>query len=90
MVSPRLEIPAYDLAAALALERELGISHVLAQVLVRRGLGEPAQAQRFLNPADTHDPRAFAGIDDAIALIERRIHTGSRITVHGDYDVDGV
>src|SRR5947209_1464912 len=87
---PRLEIPDYDLSAALALRRQLGVSHVLAQILVRRGLSDPAAARAFLDPQDAHDPSAFAGIDLALALIERHIARGSRITVHGDYDVDGV
>ena len=33
---------------------------------------------------------AFAGIERAVATIERHIRAGTRITVHGDYDVDGV
>ena len=38
-----------------------------------------------------HDAGAFAGIDDAVALDPRATSRGgSRITVHGDYDVDGV
>jgi single-stranded-DNA-specific exonuclease len=89
-VAPRLEIPAYDLTAALALRRELGISHVLAQVLVRRGILEPVAARAFLEPREAHEPSAFAGIDRALAVIERHIAQGSRIVVHGDYDVDGV
>ena len=89
-VAPRLEIPAYDLTAALALRRELGISHVLAQVLVRRGIVEPVAARAFLEPRDAHEPSAFAGINRALAVIERHIAQGSRIIVHGDYDVDGV
>ena len=44
-LTPRLEIPPYELSAALRLERELGISHVLAQVLVRRGLTDPREAR---------------------------------------------
>ena len=89
-VAPRLEIPAYDLTAALALRRELGISHVMAQVLVRRGIVEPLAARSFLEPREAHEPSAFAGIDRALAVIERHIAQGSRIVVHGDYDVDGV
>ena len=90
-VAPRLELPAYDLAAALALERELGVSHTLAQVLVRRGLDRARGSSReFLDPGEAYEPAAFAGIDEAVALIERHIQRGSRITVHGDYDVDGV
>ena len=42
----RFELPGYDLAQALALERELGIGHVLAQVLVRRGLGRAGRGAR--------------------------------------------
>jgi single-stranded-DNA-specific exonuclease len=87
---PRLEIPGYDLAAALALERELGVSHVLGQVLVRRGLSDPRRAREFLDPRESYEPSAFAGIEDVVDLVDRHIRAGSRITVHGDYDVDGV
>jgi single-stranded-DNA-specific exonuclease len=86
----RLEIPAYDLDAALALERELGVSHVISQLLVRRGFADPAVAREFLAADEAHPPQAFAGIDRAVELIRRHIAAGSRITVHGDYDVDGV
>jgi single-stranded-DNA-specific exonuclease len=86
----RLELPAYDLAAASSLERELGISHVLAQVLVRRGLADGARAREFLEARERHPPSALSGIDRAVARIECAIADGRRITVHGDYDVDGV
>jgi single-stranded-DNA-specific exonuclease len=87
---PRLELSAYDLRAALTLERELDIGHVLAQVLVRRGLGDPAAARAFLEAGERHPPSAFAGISGAVELIRRHVAAGQRITVHGDYDVDGV
>jgi len=85
-----LEVPGYDLAAALALERELGISHVLSQILVRRGLCDAGAAREFLEAKEEHPPAAFRGIDLITAVIERHVQAGSRITVHGDYDVDGV
>ena len=88
--TPRLEIPSYDLAVALKLERELGISHALSQVLVRRGLTDPEAARRFIDPREAHAPSAFAGIDRSVELIRRHVQGGSRIVVHGDYDVDGV
>jgi single-stranded-DNA-specific exonuclease len=86
----RLATPTYDFAAARTLERELGVSHVLAQILVRRGLGDAAAASAFLDPRVEHDPLAFAGIEGALELIGRHVRAGTRITVHGDYDVDGV
>jgi single-stranded-DNA-specific exonuclease len=87
---PRLEIPSYDLAAALTLRRELGVSHAFAQVLVRRGLADPQAARDFLRAGETHDPAELAGIEVAVDSIRRRIESGGRIVVHGDYDVDGV
>jgi single-stranded-DNA-specific exonuclease len=88
--APRLEIPDYDLAAALSLERELDVTHAFAQVLVRRGLGDPRAAREFLDARESHDPSAFEGIDRAVDAIRRQIAGGGRIVVHGDYDVDGV
>ena len=87
---PRLEIPSYDLNAALALERELGISHVLAQILVRRELADPRSAADFLEAREEHPPSSFEGIERALDSIRCHIRLASRITVHGDYDVDGV
>src|SRR5581483_4519466 len=86
----RLHVPPYDYAAALALERELACSHVMAQVLVRRGHDTPAAAREWLAAAERHDPSEFDGIEQAVALIRGHIDAHTRITVHGDYDVDGV
>ena len=88
--SVRFELPDYDLAAALELERELGIGHVLAQVLVRRGLADATRARAFLAAGERHDPLRLSGIERAIEAITDEIRRGGRITVHGDYDVDGV
>jgi single-stranded-DNA-specific exonuclease len=59
-------------------------------VLVRRGLGAPAAARAWLEAADEHPPAALAGMAAAVELILDHLARGSRITVHGDYDVDGV
>jgi len=86
----RLEIPDCPPAELERLQRELGVSQALAQVLVRRGLGEPARARAFLGGEQEHPPEAFSGIGEAVALILRHVDAGQRITIHGDYDVDGV
>src|SRR5215203_7105615 len=86
----RLRLEPYEFAAARRLAGELGISDVLAQVLVRRGLGEPAAARAFLEAADEHPLDAFGGLGDAAERILGHVRRRSRITVHGDYDVDGV
>jgi single-stranded-DNA-specific exonuclease len=87
---PRLELAPYDLEAALQLERELGIGHVLAQILVRRGFSDPFAAQAFLEPTDAHSPFEFEGIEAVLETIGSHLAARSRIVVHGDYDVDGI
>src|SRR3954451_17464469 len=76
--------------AVARLEAELGVSHVVAQVLVRRGFADPADARAWLAAGESHPASAFCGIDAAVALVREHVERGSRITVHGDYDVDGV
>jgi len=66
------------------------VSGALAQVLVRRGLAEPARARAFLAAEEEHAPEGFRGIGDAVELILAHVAGGERITIHGDYDVDGV
>ncbi len=86
----RLRIAPYDYAAAERLCAVLDVSHVTAQVLVRRGFGDPAQARAFLAAEARHPLDAFGGLRDGAARILEHVGRGSRITVHGDYDVDGV
>src|ERR1700677_1750818 len=86
----RIDLPPYDLGAALALERELGVSHVLSQILVRRGYADSAAVRELLSPSERHDASLFEGIDATVELILGHVRSGSRIVVHGDYDVDGV
>ena len=80
----------YEVAGALRLERALGVSPTVAAVLARRGLGDPEEAQRFLDAEERHDPMSLPGLSEACGVILGHLERGSRIAVHGDYDVDGV
>ncbi len=88
--SRRIVLGACPTTAVARLEEELGIGPVTAQVLVRRGHDDPAAARAWLAADESHPPTAFAGMDAAVALVRRHLAAGSRITIHGDYDVDGV
>jgi single-stranded-DNA-specific exonuclease len=87
---PRFEIPECAPSAVERLQRELGVSGPIAQVLVRRGMADPVHARAFIAADEEHSYTAFTGIDAAIATLARHIRAGTRITIHGDYDVDGV
>src|SRR5260370_11779863 len=86
----RLEIPECPAQDVALLERELRVSAALAPVLVRRGLRDPHDARRLLDASELHPPGAFAGMSAAVQLVMAHVVARSRITVHGDYDVDGV
>jgi single-stranded-DNA-specific exonuclease len=86
----RFEIPACPTEDVERLRHELGVSYPLAQVLVRRGYADPQRARAFLAGTEEHSPQEFRGIDAAVEAILRHVAAGSRITVHGDYDVDGI
>jgi single-stranded-DNA-specific exonuclease len=85
-----LEVVPYDYAAAERLSADLGVSHVIAQVLVRRGFADLAAARELLAADVRHPLDAFGGLRDGAERILDHVRRGSRITVHGDYDVDGV
>src|SRR3989339_348980 len=68
-------------------------SPVLAQLLWNRQLRTKAEVQDFLAPSwetHTHDATQFRHMTGAIERIFRAFRENEQITVHGDYDADGV
>ena len=90
MTSP-WTIAALDVRRARALAVALGVSEIVASVLLRRGHDDPDAARRFLeaeNPG--HDPTLLGDMQVAVRRIRDAVSQGTRICVHGDYDVDGI
>jgi single-stranded-DNA-specific exonuclease len=74
-----------------ALQRELDVGELTASVLVRRGYGDPERARAFLDGEQPpHDPFLLGDMREACERIRAAIDAGTRICVHGDYDVDGI
>ena len=84
------DLAPYSYAEAHALSAELGVSEPVAVTLVRRGYRSPEAARAFLEASETHHPFLFEGMREAVELLLEACREGERITVHGDYDVDGV
>ncbi|HPR83931.1 MAG TPA: single-stranded-DNA-specific exonuclease RecJ, partial [Pontiellaceae bacterium] len=73
--------------------RKLGnMPRPLTALLVQRGCKTAAEAELFMNPAlsTLRDPFELPDMDKAAARIRRALGAGEKITVFGDYDVDGV
>jgi single-stranded-DNA-specific exonuclease len=70
----------------------LGLHPVIARLLCMRGLADPIDAQRFLNPSldQLHDPFRLADMTRAVTRLEQALAARERIAIHGDYDVDGI
>jgi single-stranded-DNA-specific exonuclease len=73
------------------LAKKLGISPVLCQLLIQRGIYSLEDARRFFRPnlKDLHDPFLLPDMDKAIKRIEKALGQKQRILIYGDYDVDG-
>lgn len=92
MNEPRWDLPApTSRLTAVATERTFALGHPLvAQVLLHRGLVGPDLAE-FLRPDLSHleDPNGLRHMDAALKVLDEAVRSGRKITVYGDYDVDG-
>jgi single-stranded-DNA-specific exonuclease len=79
-----------QLAARLA--AELGVSPLLAQCLLNRGLDEPARAAAFLAPRLKllAPPARLPNLPAAVQRLWRARQGAEPVVILGDYDVDGV
>ena len=70
----------------------LGVSRVVAKLLVNRGITDTAQAASFINPSldSLHDPYLLPDMDIAVKRIEQAISCREPFVIYGDYDVDGI
>ncbi len=85
-VFPEIASPDEELLAACA------GSVTLANVLIRRGMVTAAHVRQFLNESEyvPTAPEELPGVTKAVERICAAIEKGERITVYGDYDVDGI
>ncbi len=81
-----------DAQAALELRDGLELLPPIASLLVKMGYRDPESAERFLFPKISHvtDPFLIPNLETAAARLVKAIDARERISVVGDYDVDGV
>ncbi|MFS8829891.1 single-stranded-DNA-specific exonuclease RecJ, partial [Synechococcus sp. R8-2] len=82
-----------DKLTAQSLAEAVGISPILAQILLNRGLSSPAAVQQYLQPDPAHLPppsRDFADLPLAVDLLDGAIRRQEPIAICGDYDADGM
>ncbi|MEQ8210299.1 MAG: single-stranded-DNA-specific exonuclease RecJ [Lacipirellulaceae bacterium] len=88
----RWRIHRHDPSRVAELERSAGVSTVVAQLLIARGISQPDEAKLFLAPKLTglRDPDLLPGNTRAAEILWGAVQANSRIVVYGDYDADGM
>lgn len=72
--------------------QQLGISTLVAQLLLNRGINESSKAERFLDPNldQLNDPFLLNDMERAVNRIQKAINSNEWVLIYGDYDVDGI
>lgn len=86
------KIKEYDKDKAGGLAAELGVSPLVTGILLERGFETVEEMRDFLfgSKEPFHDPFKMKGISKTVVRIERALSANEKITVYGDYDVDGI
>ncbi len=73
------------------LAKEVGCSSLLAELLIVRGITDPALAKLYLTDGGPfHSPKLLSGMKEAVERIIVALEKKEKIVIYGDYDVDGV
>jgi single-stranded-DNA-specific exonuclease len=80
-----------DQIRARELASILGVSTIVASLLLTRGYGELSAAKIFLEPSldQLHDPRLMLGMSEAVQRLLYALDNQEPVLIYGDYDVDG-
>ncbi|MGG6241801.1 single-stranded-DNA-specific exonuclease RecJ [Nodosilinea sp. AN01ver1] len=89
----RWQVATANASLAASLAQATGLSPLLAQVLINRGIVTSEQAADFLDPERQQLPSPLAEFPDLAASLEllvEAIGTQQAIAICGDYDADGM
>jgi single-stranded-DNA-specific exonuclease len=89
----RWEIAPPQVEQAAQLAQATGLSPLLGQVLINRGLETPEEAQVFLHPESQVMPSPLDEFPDlaiSVEMLKEAIANEEKIAICGDYDADGM
>lgn len=74
------------------IEEKYQINKLLATILINRNITQEEEIRLFLEPTrkDFHDPFLITDMKKAVERIIQAIQKQEKITIYGDYDVDGI
>lgn len=77
--------------SAAEINASTGVGTAISELLVRRHVQTPKEAEQFFAPSlsDLHDPFLMPDMDKAVHRLNKAMGAKERIMIYGDYDVDG-
>ena len=74
------------------IQEKYQVNKLLAMILVNREISQKEDIRLFLNPTrnDFHDPFLITDMEKAVQRIMKAIEKQEKVTIYGDYDVDGI
>lgn len=80
-----------DIVQVEKLKSELGVSEVVAYLLVQRGITTFDESKAFFRGtlAELHNPFLMKDMEKAVKRVNNALENKEKILIYGDYDVDG-
>ncbi len=88
----RWRIHPHDADKIAFLERSAGVSPVVAQLLICRGVSAPSDVRSFLDAklSSLREPDLLPGLSEAADRVHAAVQQHRKIVIYGDYDADGM
>ena len=92
MLQKKWLLKEFDKNRVVEISKELHISPITSIILYNRGIRDEKSIKAFLNSdyKSLHDPFLLADMEKAVERIKKAKANGEKITIYGDYDVDGI
>lgn len=92
MLKKKWILKEFDKARVVEISKNFNISPLTAIILYNRGIREDGQIKDFLarDQSGMHDPFLMKDMDKAVERILLAKKNNEKITIYGDYDVDGI